>query len=193
MSVLTQNYPDYICAPDGTHIPIDTDFRVWVDFAQTAEQDDIDEQKAVDIFSRIFLGALPSDIDVLIPAVLGFFAPEHLKQKAASGGGSIKRIIDFDIDSGRIYAAFLSQYGIDLSTARLHWWAFCSLFNSLSDDTKLVQIMQYRNMTYGEINKMADKQQRNFYRRMKHIYDLPQNISAKDKEQALIDALSAAF
>lgn len=53
--------------------------------------------------------------------------------------------------------------------------------------------MQYRNMTYGEINKMADKQQRNFYRRMKHIYDLPQNISAKDKEQALIDALSAAF
>lgn len=193
MSILTEEFPDYIMSPNGEKISIDTDFRVWVDFAQSAEDDDIKNENAVEIFSRIFLGRIPDDFDALIPAILDFFSPDFLESKSSKDGSDKRRIVDFNIDAGRIYAAFLTQYGIDLSTAHLHWWAFKALFGSLNDDTDMVKVMQYRSMTYAQINRIQDKEQRKYYRKMKRVYSLKSHQSPQDREQALINSLSSFF
>jgi hypothetical protein len=50
---------------------------------------------------------------------------------------------DWEQDSEYIKAAFLQQYGIDLSVTDLHWHDFQGLFYALAD-TKLNQIMSAR-------------------------------------------------
>ena len=195
MCILTEQFPNCITSPGGEKIVIDTDFRVWVDFAQAAEDNEIDSDKAVEIFSRIFLGTIPPNLDELIPAVLEFFAPDFLNDGISQKNSNFdnRRIIDFNIDAGRIYAAFLTQYGIDLSDANLHWWAFKALFSALGNDTAMVKVMQYRSMTYAEINRLQDKEQRKFYRKMKRLYTLKSHQTPQDQEQALINAMSSFF
>ncbi len=53
---------------------------------------------------------------------------------------------DFLQDSQYIYASFMYDYGIDLfqQQAKLHWWKFIALFNSLSESSKMSQIISIR-------------------------------------------------
>jgi hypothetical protein len=54
--------------------------------------------------------------------------------------------VDFEQDAGAIYASFYAQYGIDLNSQRqrMHWDAFIALFDNLSSDTAIRQIIGYR-------------------------------------------------
>lgn len=42
-------------------------------------------------------------------------------------------VMDFDIDQWRIYAAFRSQYNINLNRAHLHFWEYMALLSNLSE------------------------------------------------------------
>lgn len=53
-------------------------------------------------------------------------------------------VLDYAIDADYIYAAFLSQYGIDLLDVKeLHWHKFLALFKGLKDDEMICKIMSY--------------------------------------------------
>lgn len=57
------------------------------------------------------------------------------------------RAIDFNQDAGYIYSAFWQCYDIDLlgkRGRRLHWWKFVALLSGLSDDTRIMQIVDIR-------------------------------------------------
>ena len=75
---------------------------------------------------------------------------EHLTEKDVKAGDLdymyIKEkpiVLDFAIDADYIYAAFMEQYGIDLLTARLHWYSFNALLHGLHD-TELNNIINAR-------------------------------------------------
>jgi len=53
-------------------------------------------------------------------------------------------VFDFREDAGRLYAAFVQAYGIDLTSVDLHWWQFVELFKSLPDDTMLKRVIEIR-------------------------------------------------
>lgn len=53
----------------------------------------------------------------------------------------------WDFDSGRIWASFKATYGIDLHTANMHWFEFCDLMASVSNDTALGKAMEVRNFS----------------------------------------------
>ncbi len=57
-----------------------------------------------------------------------------------------QRAVDFDFDAAEIYASFMRDYGIDLikEQGRLHWCAFSALFDGLSENTPIKQIMRIR-------------------------------------------------
>lgn len=59
---------------------------------------------------------------------------------------SQKKSFDFEQDSKYIYSGFMQCYGIDLFDCqnKLHWWKFNSLFQGLSSDTKIMQIIDIR-------------------------------------------------
>ncbi len=59
-------------------------------------------------------------------------------------GESKDIILDFDVDQWRIYAAFKSQYHIDLSTEKLHWFVFMGLLANISE-CALTHVMDIRN------------------------------------------------
>lgn len=69
------------------------------------------------------------------------------KEKAAAAAGA-GPVLDFEEDGDYIYASFMQEYGIDLIDVqgKLPWRKFLYLFNGLSADTKIKQVMRIREM-----------------------------------------------
>lgn len=86
------------------------------------------------------------------------------------------RTVDFELDGEYIYAAFLQDYGIDLIEyqGKLHWRKFLALFQGLSDDTKIKQIMHIRAMDVPAPTKHNQEQIRKIME-LKSYYALPVN------------------
>ncbi len=63
-------------------------------------------------------------------------------------------ILDFEEDGDYIYASFMQEYKIDLidMQGKLPWKKFLYLFNGLSSDTKIKQVMRIRDMEIPEPN-----------------------------------------
>ncbi len=84
------------------------------------------------------------------------------------------RVVDFELDGEYIYASFYQDYGIDLveEQGRLHWKKFLALFQGLSDETKIKQIMNIRSMDIPEPTKYNQKQIQKLLE-LKSYYALP--------------------
>lgn len=93
-----------------------------------------------------------------------------------------KRIYDFDVDAERIYAAFLSQYRIDLQDVEfLHWWKFCAMFSCLTEEHEISRIMGYRALDLSKINNKKEKTR---LASLQAKYMLPSTGSVEDMQKA---------
>ena len=168
MNILTDSLPGSVEICGNTY-PVYTDFRRWVRFELLMSDGNISiEQKSVNLLS-LYKEKLPPSINDAIQALLWFFSAGMIVNK--DGGNScnnINPIYSFDYDSEYIYAAFMDQYNIDL----------------------IVKIMEYRSI---DIDKIKDKGQKAFYRKMKNLYKLPDLRTEAQKEKAVYDSLSVLF
>lgn len=82
-----------------------------------------------------------------------------------------KKIIDFEVDEGLIYAAFLQTYGIDLRKARMPWNVFLSLLEAMPEDTKLSEVMGIRAQPIPKVTKYNREEVERLVR-LKKLYDL---------------------
>ena len=83
-----------------------------------------------------------------------------------------------------IFAAFFSQYGINLNrTANkdLHWWEFMAMFDSLGEDLLISRVMYYRT---ADTEGMS-KKQKAFIMRMRKLYSLSDASSDMDSKAKL--------
>lgn len=82
--------------------------------------------------------------------------------------------LDFEEDGDYIYASFMQEYGIDLidQQGKLAWKKFLWLFNGLSPETKIKQVMRIRGM---EIPKYTGKNVKQIQeiQELKSYYALP--------------------
>lgn len=83
-------------------------------------------------------------------------------------------VLDFEKDGDYIYASFMQDYQIDLidEQGRLPWKKFLYLFNGLSSDTKIKQVMQIRSMEVPQYNGKNEKQIQQI-NELKSYYALP--------------------
>lgn len=83
-------------------------------------------------------------------------------------------VLDFEKDGDYIYASFMQDYQIDLigEQGRLPWKKFLYLFNGLSSDTKIKQVMQIRSMEVPQYNGKNAKQIQQI-NELKSYYALP--------------------
>lgn len=83
-------------------------------------------------------------------------------------------VLDFEEDGDYIYASFMQDYHIDLihEQGRLPWKKFLYLFNGLSSNTKIKQIMQIRSMEVPHYNGKNAKQIQEI-NELKSYYALP--------------------
>lgn len=182
----------------GYEEPVDTDFRNFIRLEKFLFQDMPDEKKILKILGLFFDRIAPQNIKEAVNGILYIYRcgedAEEKKARAKKNGNVVikqKMIYDYDYDAPYIYAAFLTQYGIDLNEIKnLHWWKFHAMFRSLDSRNKIVEIMSYRAT---DLSKITDKHQRQRIAEMQRVYALPQNLSFEDKVAMAGSAFGGGF
>jgi len=189
MSIIIDRLPETVVIGDSEY-EINTDFRVSILFQMMMEDKELsnaDKAKtALDLYYSEPISR-EHQTEALAQAFLFFKCGEENEEKASPGTGEgTQAIYSYEHDSHYIFAAFMEQYGIDLTEEDLHWWKFKALFTSLSDDTKFNKIMSYRAV---KISSEMSKKEQKFYRRMKLLYALPDERSEEEKESEFAELL----
>lgn len=178
---------------DGRAYPIDSNFRASILFEQLIMDGSLtDEEKAYQILDLYFTDGIPSNTEAAFGEIEWFYRcgfvdgpgreskdDEDDESAEPTPPPNQKRIYDFDIDAPRIFAAFWSQYRIDLNEIKyLHWWKFSAMFQALHEDEEIMQIMSYRSM---DLSKIKDKDSRNRYAALQRKYALPIGKTVEEK------------
>lgn len=183
-NLLLDSLPETV-AVDGKEYFIDTDFRTCIIFEKVIMGSDADEKKLHDILELFYPEGAPPDYNRAFDEIVHLYRcgapPKPAKTRKKNGEIELKpqMIYDYEHDAGYIFAAFLTQYGIDLTEiAYLHWWKFQALFRSLETHNKIVEIMGYRE---ADLSKIKSRDERSRIASMKRLYALPQSYSFEEK------------
>lgn len=102
-----------------------------------------------------------------------------------------QKVVDFEQDAKAIYAGFMQCYGIDLFKCRdLHWWKFIALFNGLSSDTRIMQIIDIRQRPIPKPTKY-NADERMHLMKLKAEYQL--EMTQEEREQQFANNLNSLF
>lgn len=143
-----------------------TDFRQVLKFFRLLSDEALtEEDKAELVIDLFFENGAPNDPE-LWDHIEWFISCGSKDEDEETTG---KRTLDYNVDHGRIFAAFWQAYGIDLRTVKMHWWTFCELFQGLPDNTRLMQIIDLRGKKPGKNDSEEYKQE---LRRMQDLYRL---------------------
>lgn len=138
MISLTKKGLPNVVVINGNPYSIYTDFRLWMRFE--IELGKMKKGDYLDI-SYLFKNEMPAYCN--INELLVFCRPSSKLPRSSSQ--KEVQVIDYELDADYIYAAFLSQYGIDLCDIdHLHWYKFLALLKGLKNDERIKEIMSYR-------------------------------------------------
>ena len=196
MNLLLDELP-YSVVIAGKEMPINADYRTGILFEQVLDDMGMEDNEKLEAVLELYYGAdiftRLTDIDEVQEALAGIMwfyrcgADEMTRDKGRDGSSAKEVPFSYTYDAGYIYAAFLEAYSIDLTKNRLHWWQFRALFLGLPETVLLCRIMGYRTM---EIPAKMPKAQKEFYRRMKRVYKLPETSGQTRLERELESALA---
>lgn len=174
---------------DGIDYAVNTDFKTWIEIGDIISNRDYNPfDKTVRILKLCYTSSLPTTLEKALNGILEFYRGTKISQKS-NNAPSIP-VIDFLEDFGLIAAAFYHDYKIDLWQDYLHWWQFRHLFSGLSEENKIIKIMGYRGINIGDIK---NKEQKQFYKKMKDLYRLKDYRSPAEQEQDMLDKISGIF
>lgn len=169
---------------NGRSVPIDSDFRVCVAIETEALEEKPDVAGLLTLFYK---GAIPADVETAVERMMWFYShhdggDEEREPKESAGKG---RWYDFGQDSDALLASFLDAYGIDLSTAKLHWWAFRRLMLNLPPECPFMRRVRYRT---ADLNKLS-KEERKHYKKMRALYAIKRRggpaMTVEERDAAL--------
>ena len=97
-----------------------------------------------------------------------------------------ERLLDWKKDALRIWGDFRVYVGIDLFTARMHWWQFMSIFRSLPPESQIKNAIYYRSV---DMRRISDPKERERYADIKRAVALdPVDYEAEyDEAMARMD------
>ncbi len=173
MSMLTEPLPEFVCV-GGQLFQVVTDFRHWLEFETNIMDKSIHPVELVNISIDSLYVDPPKDGSqerraALFNSLIRFYRcgrPEKAARRSSESSSA--RAYDFEQDAALIMAAFQQAYGIDLTTAKIHWWRFRALFEALPDSCRICKIMEYRT---ADTSDMPDKTKA-FYEKMQEKYRL---------------------
>lgn len=178
--------------PNGYNIK--TGFKQGIKFELLMQDRELSKEEQVELALSLFYFKndlkkikTSKDIEKRIEDILWFYkCGKEEKTSLKKGKNKQKQIYSYEFDDNKIYSAFIQQYNIDLQKVDLHWWQFKSLFESLTEETQIVQIMGYRAM---ELSKIKDKDMKKHYKQLQEEYKLPDMRSEEEKEEDFAEAL----
>lgn len=176
-NILCDRLPDSVTV-FGEKYPIKTDFRRWILMLDLFEQCKNGNRYPLDVITAAKCAihiVMPDNPDLCnLPAFklvrlleeLAVFASGTVQQESGTEPGKRKdvQVFDFSCDAELILASFRREYGIDLTTAGMHWWKFLALLRSLPSDSDFMRIVSLR---LCDTTKIADDELRRKLRRAK--------------------------
>lgn len=154
----------------GRAYSIYTDFRIWMRFEIAISK--LKQGETIDI-SYLFKNDMPAYCD--LRELFAFSRPESPLPRQISHSDVI--VLDYELDSDLIFAAFLGQYGIDLYDAKeLHWHKFLALLKGVNESTRLREVMGYR--CYERSNDKKDP-----YEEMRRAWEIEPPMSEEEQEE----------
>ena len=180
MNILIDRLPESVTI-GGAEYRINTGFRTSILFELLVRTKKIPDQGKIYRMLRLYYPEIPSDRDEAIRKALWFFycGKDRKKQReernqTAKDFRKNKALYSFEKDADLIYAAFLSEYGIDLQDIEdMHWWKFSALFDGLSDDKKIRQVMHIRGKSTSGLPRKEVKR----INELKKLYALDDEVS----------------
>lgn len=158
------NNPEYVKIGDRKY-KINTDFRVAIECDSIARDTTIrDEERALAIIYMLYgddgLNAT-NDYEELLKLAQKYLCcgKELTKDKHNKDE---KPDMDFEEDIAYIEASFMSDYNIDLTNKKMHWWTFFNLLNGLSNSEfgNCCVLNRVRNLRTYDVSKIKDRKER---------------------------------
>lgn len=174
--LLTEALPESVWI-HGKEYPIQCDFRIGIKLDGILRSELEDQEKIKQMLVLYFKDNIPPDIPAAIDKIIWFYRcgelldneDEEKKKRRYIRRKSKDPACVLTQDAPYVYAAFMDQYGIDLTSVTfMHWWKFMALFESLGDETKMSKIMYYRQASTSGMSK----ERRAFINEMKKIYKI---------------------
>lgn len=134
--------------------PIDADFQTGIMISQCMTDDSLSKDEQFLTAMDLLFPEKKPPLDEVAEAITWFLNEYNHDNKAVEQDKG-KIIFDFDVDQWRIYAAFRSQYHIDLNRENMHWFAFMGMLSNLSE-CALTHVMDIRQKEFAP--KMSRKE-----------------------------------
>ena len=163
-------YPEYI-EVDGKEYKIDTDFKIALKCFEIMEDEKIDEYEKVVAILYLLFDFIPPE-----EQIEKFFekAKVYLQcGKTDEEQKSNKRDMDFNQDYGYIISSFMSDYKMNLTEEKIHFWFFIDLLEGLTENCSLNRIRDLRNY---DLSQEKDE------KRKREIAKAKEKVALKQKE-----------
>lgn len=156
------NNPEYVKIGDKKY-KINTDFRVAIECNNIAQDNTIgDTERPLAIIYKLFgdKGLNNSqDWDKLLELGIKYLS---LGKDTSSVDNNIEIDMDFNEDMDYIEASFMSDYRIDLTNEKMHWWKFYNLLEGLSNSElgNCCVLNRVRNLRTFDLSQIKDNKER---------------------------------
>lgn len=176
---------------DWNGIPIDTDYQTGILLSQCMADETLsDYEKFACAANLLFPGEKPSAEE--IGKAVQWFLSGYDHDNHAGEKKSDVQVMDWDIDQWRIYAAFRSQYGIDLTRVRMHWFVFMGLMANL-EECAFNRVMHIRQK---KITPKMSRDEKKATMEAKRIFGIKKQVAEKplsaEEQQRLKDFMKYA-
>ena len=168
------NNPEYVKVGDKKY-KINTDFRVAIECNNIAQDDSIGNvERAVAIIYKLFGDEgldNSQDWNKLLELAIKYLT----LNKDTSGVDNDTEIdMDFNEDMDYIEASFMSDYRIDLTTEKMHWWKFYTLLEGLSNSElgNCCVLNRVRNLRTFDLSQIKDNKERERLAKAKEMVSL---------------------
>lgn len=175
---------------------IDPDFRHMVRLSAAYSHGEVEADP--EAFARQLCGQFyterfsPSDLQEKYSWLIEFYcAGEQAAEPAAKPASrpDTGPAFDYRCDAPYIVAAFQQAYGIDLTTAKLHWFRFRALFAALPEDTLMAKIINWRTLDLADY----EGSMREHYAALKERFALPASLRGGAAVAQTVAEHDAAF
>ena len=156
------NNPEYVKVGDKKY-KINTDFRIAIECNDIAQDDSIgDTERPLAIIYKLFGDEgidNPQDWEKLLELSIKYLS---LNRDTSGVDKDTEIDMNFNEDMDYIEASFMSDYGIDLTKTKMHWWKFYTLIEGLSNSElgNCCVLNRVRNLRTFDLSQIKDNKER---------------------------------
>lgn len=156
------NYPEYVKAKNKVY-KINTDFRIAIQCNEISQNENIGNyERALAIIYMLFgeegLNDFNNHSELLLLAKKYLLCGKEERNIDDNEQPDMDYVEDMDY----IEASFMSDYHIDLTNTKMHWWKFSNLMNGLSNSElgNSCILNRIRNLRTLDLSEISDDKER---------------------------------